>query len=213
MKKVFLTFAFVAAAFFCQAQLFVGGSLGFGVTGGNHEHNGYKVDNPKGLTFTIHPNLGYMFSDRIGAGVDFGYGLERIKEDVEGEDLKVFAHSWSVTPYFRYVFVNWDPIKIYGDLQVSFGGTKNKAKYDGVSIDGNKVFNFGAQIIPGIAYAITDNLSMNAQVYLFGIGYSLDKTTYENDSDYPDGLEKKDTAFGFLINENTPLTIGFFYTF
>lgn len=29
MKKLFITLAFVAAAFFAQAQLFVGGSLGF----------------------------------------------------------------------------------------------------------------------------------------------------------------------------------------
>lgn len=90
MKKLFITLAFVAATFFCQAQFYVGGSLGLSGTGGkttvSSSASELSTNDPKGINFTIAPSVGYMFSDNLGAGLDFGFGFDRSKseQDIAG---------------------------------------------------------------------------------------------------------------------------------
>ncbi|MCQ2322235.1 MAG: hypothetical protein MJZ47_01290, partial [Bacteroidales bacterium] len=106
MKKVFLTLSLVAAAFFCQAQLFIGGDLGFGMTGGNVSGSINNVtetyDLPKTTTFEIVPTIGFMFDESIGIGLDFGYGISNFKEKDDDYSYKESMNSWVVAPYFRW---------------------------------------------------------------------------------------------------------------
>lgn len=72
MKKLFLALSLVAATFFCQAQLFIGGDLGFGIAGGNVTGKQGSVSEtanlPKTTTFEIVPTIGFMFNESVGIG-------------------------------------------------------------------------------------------------------------------------------------------------
>ena len=191
MKKLFITLAFVAAAFFAQAQLFVGGSAGFTNTKDplHNSHNAEKV-----TTISVLPTVGYMFADNMGVGVDFG--MNYTKEKLAGGDIK--TTEYVVCPFFRYVFAEVDNFTFYGDLKadLKFG----KIKQDGQ--DDVKTSTVGFGIVPGMSYSLTDNISMVASLNILRLGYIQTK---EGDN--------KEKAFGFGVNDNTPINLGFVYTF
>ena len=188
MKKLFITLAFVAAAFFAQAQLFVGGSLGYTNTKDPLHNIATKI-----TKISVLPTVGYMFADNMGVGVDFG--MNYTKEEAN-KDIK--TTEYVVCPYFRYVFAEIDNFKFYGDLKADlrFG----KEKQDGTPDKDLNTYGFG--VVPGMSYNLTDNISMVATLNVLRLGYTQTK---EGDD--------KQKEFGFGVNENTPLNIGFVYTF
>ena len=189
MKKLFITIAFVAAAFFAQAQIFVGGSLGFDNTkdplGGTAE---------KVTTISVIPTVGYMFADNMGVGADLGMTFE--KEKYAAGEMK--TTDFVIAPYFRYVFAEIDNFKFYGDLKLDLKfGTIKEDGFDDV-----KTSTVGFGVVPGMSYDLTDNISMVATLNVLRLGYTQNKMD-----------DEKESSFGFGVNENTPLNIGFVYTF
>lgn len=183
MKKLFITIAFVAATFFAQAQLFVGGSFGM-----DYAKNLPGVE--KTVSFSIVPTVGYMFAENMGAGIDLGYSYS--KETASGMDLKESA--FVMAPFFRYVFANLNKFDFYADakLNLKFG------KHGDDSVTG-----FGIAVIPGVAYNLTDNIAVIANLNVLRLGFQYEKI---------EGQDAKN-AFGLGVNENTPLSIGFVYNF
>lgn len=190
MKKLFITLAFVAAAFFAQAQLFVGGSLGF-----DNAKDPFNSMAEKVTTISVLPTVGYMFADNMGVGADFGMTFEKEEYAAGGEQKTT---DFVIAPYFRYVFAEIDNFKFYGDLRLDLKFGKIKA--DGM--DDVKTSTVGFGVVPGLSYDLTDNISMVATLNVLRLGYTQNK----NDDD-------KESSFGFGVNENTPLNIGFVYTF
>lgn len=232
MKKVFLTLAFVAAAFFCQAQLFVGGSLGIGTGGGSStetttsgsETETVEAKAPKTFSFSINPTLGYMLNDKLGAGITLGYGIYNTTE--KGEDYKHVAKSpsWEIAPFVRYILADWNAVSLYADFVIGLSGNKEKYIAEGTQggtaynteTEGPKTFNFGVSVVPGLAYNLTDNISVNANVNLLSLGYQMSKTTMIETSYFNDDKVEtinKTNAFGLGVNKPTAVEIGFFYTF
>ena len=224
MKKLFITLAFVAATFFCQAQFYVGGSLGLLGTGGkttvSSSGSELSTNDPKGINFTIAPSVGYMFSDNLGAGLDLGlgFGREKYEQDVAGTNytIKDKATEWGVAPYLRCVFGDFDNIKLYADLRASFGGLtpKYSAEGDGEvhEVVGDKESKFGIGVVPGIAYYIDDNIFINARLNLFELGYQMNKVV-SVDEDTNVTTTKKSNIYGLGVNNQTALSIGFYYAF
>ena len=211
MKKLFITIAFVAAGLFASAQgLFVGGSLGMDFQKSKTKTGSVTVDNPKTFAWDITPSVGYMFAENMGAGIDFGFGMTTVttpKTDVTPE-IKDKTTTWAVAPYFRYVFAEVDNFKFYADAKLGLGGGKIKSTADGETVDGPKVSYLGVGVVPGMAYMLTDNISMNCTLNILALSFEQNKTKLEA-SDY----EYTETSFGFGVNRATPIKIGFFYTF
>ena len=189
MKKLFITIAFVAAAFFAQAQLFVGGSLGFDNTKDPLDGSAEKI-----TTISVIPTVGYMFADNMGVGADLGMTFEK-KKDGNGDSKTT---DFVIAPYFRYVFAEIDNFKFYGDLKLDLKfGTIKKDGFDDVNAS-----TVGFGVVPGMSYDLTDNISMVATLNVLRLGYTQNKKD-----------DNKESSFGFGVNENTPLNIGFVYTF
>ena len=207
MKKLFITIAFVAATMFASAQLYVGGSLGF-----DYSKDKIKSDETTDLTKTfswdITPSVGYMFSDNMGVGIDLGFGM--VTEKNLQTDAKDKTTLWAVAPYFRYVFAEVDNFKFYADAKVSFGGGRERTTYAGPSFKGKESY-FGVAVVPGMAYMLTDNISMNCTLNILALGFQ--QTTIKADDDSKSDLKYVNTEFGLGVNRATPITIGFFYNF
>lgn len=219
MKKLFITLAFIAAGFFAQAQLYVGGSLGFGTEGGKtiNKNGGVEttIDAPKMLSFTIAPEIGYMFSDNMGAGVELGFGLGRKKSGSDGNATTIKDVAWAVSPYFRYIFAEPGDLRFYADAKVILAGDKptKKVESDGYSTtsEGAKTFEFGIGIVPGMQYFVSDNFIIDAKLNILGLGYNM-KSVTENIDENSQEITKTNT-FGFGVNGQTDLSIGFIYQF
>jgi len=222
MKKLFITMAFVAAGLFASAQgLFVGGSLGFATQGGKdvYKLNGVEttIDAPKIFVFDVNPEIGFMFSDNMGAGVEFGFGFGRGKIENDGVTTTVKTTNWKIAPYFRYVFAEPGDFRFYADAKVSLSGDKPKTTVEEAGIsttfDGDKTLQFGAGIVPGMQFYVSDNFLIDAKLNIFSLGYSMTKVTSKDVDTDGDEYVVKTNGFGFGINDPTDLSIGFIYTF
>ena len=232
MKKLFITIAFVAATMFASAQLYVGGSLGMTTNGGTIKTkagNETKTrDQDKSFSFTFAPEAGFMFADNMGAGLKLNFGLTKVTskdEDVDPVETTVDKTTTiGFTPYFRYVFAEVDNFKFYADAQVEFGIVKPQTKVTGGNdpgtTDNPKTTNFGFGIVPGMAYQLTDNISMNCELHILKLGFNTSKTVakdvivgYDMTGPVKGDRTTTDNEFGFGVNEASPITIGFFYTF
>ena len=228
MKKLFITIAFVAASMLASAQLYVGGSLGMNMQNGKDkvEGNGVSVeqDLPKSFTFVFAPEAGFMFADNMGVGLQLGFGFgkttDKIYQDETGAPIDPAATQTIKTttigfaPYFRYVFAEVDNFKFYADAQVAYAMSKPKVTVEGgettITQDGNKTTTIGFGIVPGMAYQLTDNISMNCALNILELGFQTQKTVEKDDNET---TTVKYNDFGFGVNEASPITIGFFYTF
>ena len=183
MKKLFITIAFVAAAMFSQAQgLFIGGDIGL--------TSKKFMSDAKEFTFEIAPNVGYMFADNMGVGIELGYGYIK-QTPVVGDAVKTSVFAFA--PYFRYVFAQIDNFKFYGDVKLALMFGKQ---------GDDKMSGFGIGVVPGISYDFTENFAMVANLNILSLGYTQKKV-----DDY------KETNFGVGINNNTDLSVGFVYNF
>ena len=221
MKKLFITIAFVAATMFASAQLYVGGSLGMGTESGKYkwesEGTTVETDMPKTFAFTFAPEAGFMFADNMGVGLKLGFGMGK-RTSKEGTDPVITTTRKTTEigfmPYFRYVFAEVDNFKFYADAQVAYAMSKPKVTVEGgettITQDGNKTTTIGFGIVPGMAYQLTDNISMNCALNILELGFQTQKTVEKDDNET---TTVKYNDFGFGVNEARPITIGFFYTF
>lgn len=99
MKKLLLTILAVAAiSFTANAQLYVGGNVGFGVT---------ASDGGSATAWELSPEVGYNFNDSIAAGVALTFAGS--------------PFSFSVDPYFRWYFAKAGNAKFLADAILSAG--------------------------------------------------------------------------------------------
>lgn len=129
--------AFVAVSM--SAQVYVGGSLGFGVTSYQAE------DQDNETSFRILPEIGYNLTDDLAIGAYFG--LNHLGED---------ANAWTVNPYARYTFAKFDKVSLFVD-----GGLEFETMKDAYT-------NFGVGFKPGIAVSLTDKLSFVSHLGFLG---------------------------------------------
>lgn len=155
-----------------------------------------------GLTasFNLNVGVGYMFSEKLGAGVSLGYHLLRkgthkyakFENSGDVDKSKVFTsvHTATITPYLRFKPVSVAGFSVYMDCGVpmEFGGASSyrKSEMNGDVDENSKklgsVFSAGFGVTPGVMYNFTDRLAIYANLRFLQIGYTytqftLDKST------------------------------------
>ena len=234
MKKLLFVLVFVTMAVASQAQLFVGGYLGFNHTGGNSEittvaGNTTVIDtdySPRVSNFDIRPMVGYMMSDAIGFGVTVGYESTTTKEctNVENKEFneKTTDSGFGFAPFFRYVFGDFEKIKLYADakLPLVFGSRKYEhiVGCDLVKDKGPKLFEIGFNIVPSFSYQLNDHISFNAELGLLSLGWNQKKVSTSNEYEVggvtiTEDSYNKTNNFGIGINNRVPVQFGLIYTF
>ena len=241
MKRFLIVLVFVATGLVANAQLFVGGSIGFSHGAGYSEEtitvNGVVEPdygdlgyNPRTTTFSIAPTVGMMFSDRMGFGASIGYKQDITKTctDVEKKEFddKIGLSEFDFTPFFRYVFGDFGKIKLYADAKLPLAFASSKMVYKDIEDDeeitvkekGPKGFGIGFYIQPAFTYQFNEHISFNAELGLLSLGWYQTKLSYVEEEEIL-GEEikaeyiEKDSEFGFGINGRVPVEFGFVYTF
>ena len=211
MKKIFMTLAAVAVAATVNAQMYVGGTLGFDTQNNKTEVsvNGATTTVELGTTtFSILPEFGYKIDEQMAIGVAFGYSYTSA-ETGKNPDTKNKTSRFEFNPYFRYTFLQMGSFSVFADAQVGFytGKTTNESSVAGavVSVEYPKVNGFSFAIRPGVAYQANDALTFVAKLGN-GLGYWYDKVEISNTT--------TNTNSKFGLNLNTlGLQFGMYYNF
>ncbi len=178
MKKVLLTLALAAFAFTANAQFVIGGNFGF-------QHNGahdddFTAGSTASSSLTIMPKVGYQLNDDMQIGLSFGldYGYNRAYTNPLGDKETYTSNPSStieITPFLRYNVAKWRNFTVFCEALVGVSIHPQTTTHTVVAGTDNTVDNgdnwtrFGLNVIPGLNYAITEKISMDIYVNLFGI--------------------------------------------
>ncbi|MBR6588945.1 MAG: outer membrane beta-barrel protein [Bacteroidaceae bacterium] len=130
MKKIFLTLMVMVAAVAANAQVWVGGSLGFR-TFSEAEGAATKT------TLDIKPEVGYDLSEDWSIAIALGYSMDKPEE---GDAISTI----SVNPYARYNVIKAGNFKAFLDGGFGFESA-------------DEVNDWNIAIKPGIAYSLNEN--------------------------------------------------------
>ncbi len=185
MKKFLMTIAAAFVAVSMNAQLYLGGSLGFG-SWSSQENAGDKSE----AVFTILPEVGYNLSDSWAIGTVIGYqsdkywGFQNVVTGAVSESAFIF------NPYARYTFLKAGKVNLFIDGGVDF---TTASKFDATSL--------GIGLKPGLAINLNDKFSLVSHVGF--IGYRLEN---------PDGDDNNTSYFG-LDMSGVNVNFGLYYNF
>lgn len=186
MKKLILA-AFVAvASLTASAQIWVGGEVGF---------NTWKESNPtdKGHQFVVAPEVGYKLTDKLDVAVLIGFAHAKNADELFNYEIPDFdyANGFKLNPYLRYTFAKAGNFSFFAD-----GGFT----YALLHICGDsKSFNYwDISVKPGIAYSLSDKVSLVAHVGY--IGYQFTKKDDWKHNQFGVGLDGNDISLGCYVN-------------
>lgn len=180
-----MTLAAFAVAATMNAQVYVGGGLGFETS---------SQDGNSTTAFKFLPEIGYNLDENWAVGIVFGYSQTELNDDVddEGKVQKVKNKKFQISPYARYTFLKLDKVNVFIDggldyIHADNGGSKNNT--------------FAIGVKPGVAVNLNDKLSF---VSHFGwLGYKNSKDDYEG--------AKAVNTFGLNLDSN--VSFGLYYNF
>jgi len=147
MKKIFLTLMVMVAAVAANAQVWVGGSLGFWNNGDAEGYEQIKT------SLEIAPEIGYDLSEDWSIAIGLEYALA--KPD-KGDDV----YGIGVNPYVRYNLLKAGNFKFFLD-----GGFEIAAIDTGAD---DNYSAWGIGIKPGIAYSLNEKFSLVGHLGFLG---------------------------------------------
>lgn len=205
MKKILMTIAAAFAAVSMNAQMYVGGSLGFNTSSD-------KTDQTKEITrnsFSIAPEFGMALDETMGVGILVNFGTSTNKTEYVGTAAGTPSVESTVTainlkPYLRYQFLKYGKANVFVDGGVNFGVESQK--------DMKAAMDFGLFVTPGIAYNINETWSIVAKLNdVFRFGYHKDAVAdVAGAPDAPTSLDARVSSGGFNLGG---LTFGVYYNF
>ncbi len=172
MKKILLTLAFMVTTVVASAQFYVGGSFGF-----------WDNDDAESTTYSIAPEVGYVFNEKLAAGFSITYESAEIK----GDEISAFAFS----PYARYTFAKIGSLSLFADGGLDIMSVDNGYESDTA---------WGIGIKPGLSVAISQKFSVLAHVGYLG---------YKNADEFASLIYEP--GFGLSLSNN--LSLSLYYSF
>lgn len=145
MKKIFMMAVMAVAALSANAQVWIGGGIGFT----SSHTNGVGTEKE----FTIKPEVGYSLSDKfdVALALNYTYASEKAHKKLGGG--KFSANEFGISPYARYKFVKAGNFFAFVDGGIEYSTTH----YKGYSTNDNM---FGVYVTPGIAYAVSNKVTL-----------------------------------------------------
>ena len=142
MKKTLFTLLLGLMAFTAQAQVYVGGSMGF-----------WRNYDDNHTTLTIAPEVGYKLSDKWDLGTSVGF------THLCNKGVKV--NGIAIDPYARWSYVKFGPVSLH--LDMGFGLNTYKVK----DADDSQV-GWRIGVAPGVRISMAKHIDFVASVGFLG---------------------------------------------
>lgn len=200
MKRISIFFILLFIASGVLAQVFVGGSIGFNLTGGKIETGNTSVDKPTQTYFSIAPKAGMFFSKKLAIGATLGYSIQSEKTPGNPEEIDRTS-TIGITPFARYYAFTLNNFSLFaqGNLGFSYSVEKNKA--GSTTTTGPKTTRLGISAFPGISYKLNDKVELEAIIGGFNFGLSRTSVKQNNNANITNN-------FGFGVNLDGIATTG-----
>lgn len=157
MKKIILAAIVAASSLAANAQVWVGGSLGFNVT---DKDNADKSE----MIFQVAPEVGYSLNENWDVAVALDLSMLQNVNGVKDDNVTAFE----VSPYARYTFAKSGIASFFVDGVVSFGSYKPKG------VDATTSFSIGLR--PGVKVALSEKVCLVTAIGQ--LGYKSVKDEY-----------------------------------
>ena len=172
MKKdrVFLIVLFSFFYVSLNAQVFVGGNFGLNTSMDTDTEGSTTIAKTSHLGFLLSPKAGIFLSEKIAAGAALGWSYSRSRSHLDPETIST-SSSIAITPFLRYYALAWNKFSVFGqgNIGVSFSGSTSKV--GDVSTEGPKTNLFHINVYPGLAYNVSDKLSLETSINFLSFGY------------------------------------------
>lgn len=210
--KTLLTIVALSYGTLAQGQfgpgLFTGGQAGLTIKTSKSESGSTTVDGPTIATVNISPSIGYFFTEKIAAGLRFGYTRGSSTEDIGSIESKTSSTGLGVELFGRYATAigGSDNFAFLGELNAGYGSVTGKVETGSVSVDMDpmSLITFGIQ--PGILFFPSPKYGIEASLgNIFGIS-----STTEKDANNKNNKETS-TTINILDFNTMGLEIGFYY--
>ena len=195
------------AAMSMNAQCYIGGTIGFNSSTDKATTPGVEETN---TGFTIAPEFGMKLDDKLGWGIQVGFGTTKNKKEraatatIPATSVETTLTNIEVSPYLRYQIVQWGKANFFVDGGIDLGFTSAK--------DMKSAMNLGLFASPGVAYNVSDKWSLVARINkVFTLGYTKGMV--------PDVAGAPDAPTNFRIGAGLDdfvlgaLTFGIYYNF
>lgn len=152
MKKIILTALVAIASIGANAQVWVGGQVGFAVA-----HDDAADVNT--TSFNITPEFGYTLSDKWDVALQIGYNYSKVED-------KDALGAFTVAPYARYTFANSGKVGFFLDMGfgIQTGDFYSKALDDDYYDE--TAWHIGLR--PGVKFAASDKVTLVASTGFLG---------------------------------------------
>jgi opacity protein-like surface antigen len=152
-----------------NAQVFVGGNAGFNTS--NNDREGTTTMKSSSYNLNLRPMAGKFLSEKLAIGLALDISLSGSKTEVNTETLTK-SSGIGVNPFLRYYAINWNKFSVYGQGNIGAEFSNSSVKSGGTTNDGPKETRTYLDIFPGLAYDISEKLSLETSLNILSFGYS-----------------------------------------
>ena len=200
MKKMILAALVAVASLSANAQVWIGGEVGFAATKTSFDGNKQGA----AARFNLLPEIGYSINDKFDIALTIGLSHANSNGDYfEGsQDFDVISgafddvnrNAFTLNPYVRYKFAKTGDFTFFIDGGFSFTRIHYSNNYLGAENNANQ---WALGFKPGISYGLTDKVSLVAHVG--DLGYSFYKRGDQKSNTFDMGLSNN-ISFGAYVS-------------
>ncbi|MBR6203220.1 MAG: outer membrane beta-barrel protein [Bacteroidaceae bacterium] len=207
MKKIILTALVAVASLAANAQIWVGGEVGF--SAGKTTVDGDKYGS--GAKFNLIPEIGYTINDKFDVALAIGISHANYNgSDYEGtagyeaeegapfglKGLDYNRNAFKINPYVRYKFAKAGDFTFFVDGGFSYTMIhySNSPEVNGE----DNANQWGLGFKPGIAYNLSDKVSLVAHVG--ELSYNFYKRGDVKNNEFNMGVSGNNISFGAYVN-------------
>lgn len=200
-------------SFFCvslNAQVFVGGNFSLNTSGGSTTNGTVKTDKISTFGFNLSPKAGMFLSEKLAAGAALDISFSNTKTPGIPETTSK-SSTIGISPFLRYYAIKMNKFSVFGQGTIGLSFSNSSTKAGTATTDGPKITRLYLNLFPGLAYDLSDKLSLETYLNFFSFGYN--NITSKN------GTSKdKTSSFGIgagldnIVNVGS-ITIGAIYKF
>lgn len=171
LYRVILIALFSLLCLGLNAQVFIGGGIGFSSTTDEKENLNVLADKSSSMVFTFSPNVGGFVSENLALGIELNFSNFKTENGIDSEFITKQS-SIGINPYLRYYAWRLNKFSVF--FQGNIGAEFSKSSIDrGNTIsDGPKVTKYYVSVFPGLSYDLSDKLLLETSINFLSFGYS-----------------------------------------
>jgi hypothetical protein len=182
--RVFFIVLFSAFCISLNAQVFVGGNVGFNAANDKTNDGGTIIGKSSNYSISISPNIGKFLSEKFAIGVALDISFSGNTTGVNTETISK-SSSLGGSFFMRYYAIKWNKFSVFGQGNIGLGFSESSTKTGGSTTEGPKETKVYLSFYPGLSYDVNEKLSLQTTLNILSFGYNYISTrtdTYKENS-------------------------------